>query len=234
MARSTFEGPILAGTNRFPPFRNVGSVGLQQTGSLGFTNSPASSGGAQFSGGSGTAVTGGQTYPNTQAIVYTPNSSSTTLTPALTTADTTSVFYRTFVMYVPTGSTITGYYVAVGDIPVFTTGTVSGVTVSLSNQYAYNGAFGATYAITNSLTAAGLATWATLTKTQVRNQQSTSTDIVLPNGQFNVSQIVWTVAVNGSSLAGPINSGDIWLGLTYVQSDPNVGSATAYPYGNFD
>lgn len=234
MARSTFEGPILAGTNRFPPFRNVGSVGLQQTGSLGFTNTPATSGGAQFSGGSGTAVTGGQLYPNTQAIVYTPNSANTTLTPATTTADTSSVVYRTFVMYVPTSSTITGYYVAVGDIPVPSSGSVSGVTVSLSNQFAYNGAITATYAVTNTLTAAGLATWQTLTKTQIRNQQATSTDIVLPNGQSNVSQVVWTVAVNGTSLVTPFNSGDIWLGLTYVQSDPNVGSATAYPYGNFD
>jgi len=231
MARSTFEGPILAGTNRFPPFRNVGSVDLAQNGQLTFTNS--NSGTPGFAGASTVPVTGGQTYPNTPAIVYTPNSANTTLTPASTTADSSSVYYRVFVMYVPAGSTIVDY-VADIVIPTIASGTISSVQVSLSNQFAYNGAFGATYALSSATAVTGRNTWNTLTATQITNSLSTSTDIVLPNGQFNVSQIVWTIAINGSSLSGALTAGSVSLTLRYIQADSNIGSATAYPYGNFD
>lgn len=231
MARSTFEGPILAGTNRFPPFRNVGSVDLAQNGQFSFANT--TSGTPGFSGGSAIAVTGGQTYPNTPAIVYTPNSANTTLTPALTTADSGSFVYRVFVMYVPAGSTIVDY---VADIvaPVITSGTFSGVTIQLSNQFAYSGAFGATYASSVNTVNTGRVSWSTLTATQIANSQSTSTDIVLPNGQFNVSQIVWTVWVTGTGITLPFTAGSVSLTLRYIQADGNIGSATAYPFGNFD
>lgn len=231
MARSTFEGPILAGTNRFTPFRNIGSVDLAQNGQLTFTN--LNSGTPGFAGASTVPVTGGQTYPNIPAIVYTPNSANTTLTAASTTADTTSTYYRVFVMYVPAGSTIVDY---VADIvaPSFQSGSFSGVQVSLSNQFAYNGQIGATYATSVSTVNTGRVSWNTLSATQITNAQSTSTDIVLPNGQFNVSQIVWTVAINGTSLVIPFTAGSVSLTLRYIQADGNIGSATAYPFGNFD
>ena len=54
MGRSTFEGPILSGDNRFGALRDVGYVRLSQTGQLLLTNTTV--GTAGYSGGSGQFV----------------------------------------------------------------------------------------------------------------------------------------------------------------------------------
>jgi len=54
MGRSTFEGPILSGDQRFGPQRDVGSVILSQYVFMNFANT--TSGTAGYGGGSGTFV----------------------------------------------------------------------------------------------------------------------------------------------------------------------------------
>ena len=55
MARSTFDGPILSGDNRFGPQRNVGYATLTQNGYLDLLNNTANTAG--YSGGSTQFVT---------------------------------------------------------------------------------------------------------------------------------------------------------------------------------
>ena len=54
MARTTFEGPILSGDNRFGPIRDVGYTDLVQTAYLDFSNT--TSGTTGYSGGSGVFI----------------------------------------------------------------------------------------------------------------------------------------------------------------------------------
>ena len=52
MGRSTFEGPVLSGDNRFGPLRNVGYQRLSQNCILDFS-ATGGSGTANYAGGSG-------------------------------------------------------------------------------------------------------------------------------------------------------------------------------------
>lgn len=72
MARSTFEGPILSGDNRFGALRNVGSVALAQSATLNLANVTANTAG--YAGASGSFVDSNG-IPNTSGVVYTPSSS---------------------------------------------------------------------------------------------------------------------------------------------------------------
>ena len=56
MGRSTFDGPILSGDNKFPPFRNVGYTDLAQFCDIDLSNNV--NGTAQTSGTSGAFVNG--------------------------------------------------------------------------------------------------------------------------------------------------------------------------------
>jgi hypothetical protein len=47
------------------------------------------------------------------------------------------------------------------------------------------------------------------------------------------SQVVVTLKITNTSLVAP-TSGQIAVTLKYAQQDLNIGSSTAYPYGNFD
>lgn len=230
MARSTFEGPILAGNNRFPPFRNVGSASLVQAGSITLTNTTGNTAG--YAGASGQFVTGGQTFPNTATTVYTPSSTNPVLSAQTIPADTSSQIYRGFVMYLPTGSDINTIDIDVGVVPTVASGTISTITVYVSNNYTVQGGT-PTYAATGTISAVGRQSLATFTGTQLANQFSSSTDILLPNGQANVSQVVFTVSIAGTSMT-TLNAGALYFTVRYAQADPSVGSATAYPYGNFD
>ncbi|NBS68062.1 hypothetical protein EBT31_04000, partial [bacterium] len=96
MARSTFEGPVLSGTQRFGAFRNVGYTSLVQSATLNIANTTANTAG--FGGSSGQFVDSNN-IPNGPTTVYTP-STSTTYTATSIPADSATV-YRGFVAYLP-------------------------------------------------------------------------------------------------------------------------------------
>jgi hypothetical protein len=74
MARSTFDGPILSGTQRFGNFRNVGYVDLVQTAALNIANTTANTAG--YGGSSGIFIASNG-IPNSATTVYTPSTSTT-------------------------------------------------------------------------------------------------------------------------------------------------------------
>ena len=71
MGRSTFEGPILSGDQRFGPQRDVGYTVLSQACFLDFSKTTA--GQAGFAGSSGVFVTANN-IPNQAATIYAPQS----------------------------------------------------------------------------------------------------------------------------------------------------------------
>jgi len=228
MARSTFEGPILAGTNRYPPFRNVGSVELTQNAGMILTNTTINTAG--YSGNSGVFVTNGQTFSNSATTVYVPSTTNPVLAAQAIPADSATQIYRGFVMYLPAGSHLENVTIDVGVVPTVASGTISTITVYVSNNYTVQGGT-PTYAATGTITAVGRQSLATFTGTQLANQFSTSTDIVLPNGQFNVSQLVFTISIAGSTMT-TLNAGTVYFTAFYSQSD-SAGTPTLYPFGNF-
>lgn len=229
MARSTFEGPVLSGTQRFGAFRNVGYTSLVQSATLNIANTTANTAG--FGGSSGQFVDSNN-IPNGYTTVYTP-STSTTYTATSIPADSATV-YRGFVAYLPAGSRINDIFVDIGVITTFTSGSLTSVQVLVSNDYTA-AAGTATYAQTAVLTspAVGRQSLAAFTATQLANQQSTSTDIIQTNGEPPLSQVVFTVAsINGTNVA--ITGGTYYFTIRYTQPDGNIGTTTTYPYGNFD
>lgn len=229
MGRSTFEGPILAGDNRYPPFRNVGSADLVQAVGMVLTNTTPNT--VNYGGSSGQFVTAEQSIINTAATVYTPSATSSVLTATTIPADTATQIYRGAVCYLPVGSDINDVLVDVGVVPTVASGTISTITVYVSNNYTVQGGT-PTYAATGNITAVGRQALATFTGTQLANLFSSSTDIALPNGQSNVSQVVFTISIAGSTMT-TINAGTLYFTVRYSQADGNIGTATAYPYGNF-
>ena len=207
MARSTFEGPILAGDNRFGPLRNVGYTEAVQTAYIDITNTTAGTSG--YSGGSGIFVASNG-IPNSQATVYSP--SATTFPPVAQTipADTATNVYRGAVMYLPYGSTIKDVLIDCGNLVAVSGGSAAftSATVYVSNNYtAASGT--ARYAQTGSVTAVGRQSLSTFTTSQLYNQQlGTPGDITNPpaSGQGTspysslVSQLVFTVAIVGTAL----------------------------------
>lgn len=231
MARSTFEGPILSGDQRFGPFRNVGYADLAQSVGLNIATTTANT--ANYGGASGVYVRSNG-IPNAQATVYTPNSASTTLTATSIPADSATV-YRGAVMYIPAGSKIVDIFADIGVVTTFTSGTLTSVQINVSNDYVA-AAGTCTYAQTAVLASGGSVgrqSFNAFTATQLANQQATSTDIVQANGQPNLSQIVFTIAsINSTNVA--ITGGTYYFTLRYIQPDGNIGTTTTYPYGNFD
>ena len=229
MARSTFEGPVLSGTQRFGAFRNVGYTSLVQSATLNIANTTANTAG--FGGSSGQFVDSNN-IPNGYTTVYTP-STSTTYTATSIPADSATV-YRGFVAYLPAGSRINDIFVDIGVITTFTSGSLTSVQINVSNDYvAATGT--CTYAQTAVLTspAVGRQSFNAFTATQLANQQSTSTDIIQTNGEPPLSQVVFTVAsINGTNVA--ITGGTYYFTIRYTQPDGNIGTTTTYPYGNFD
>ena len=229
MARSTFEGPVLSGTQRFGAFRNVGYTSLVQSATLNIANTTANTAG--FGGSSGQFVDSNN-IPNGYTTVYTP-STSTTYTATSIPADSATV-YRGYVAYLPAGSRINDIFVDIGVITTFTSGSLTSVQINVSNDYvAATGT--CTYAQTAVLTspAVGRQSFNAFTATQLANQQSTSTDIIQTNGEPPLSQVVFTVAsINGTNVA--ITGGTYYFTIRYTQPDGNIGTTTTYPYGNFD
>ena len=209
MARSTFEGPVLSGDNKFGPLRNVGYTDLVQYCDLDFTNTTANT--VLYSGGSGQFVNGNG-IPNQNATVYTP--SSTVFPPVAQTipADTATNVYRGAVMYLPYGSNLNDVFVDVGVVPAVAGGTAAftSATVYVSNNYTAAGGT-AKYFSTGSITAVGRQSLSTFTAAQIAAQAGTTGDITNPpsasgGGQNTnpygslVSQLVFTTAIVGTAL----------------------------------
>jgi hypothetical protein len=231
MARSTFEGPILSGDNRFGPLRNVGYAMLAQHTDINLaTTTPNTAG---YSGSSGVFVNGNG-IPNAPAIVYTPGT--TTYAPVTIPADNATNVYRGVVCYLPAGCDFDGINIDCQTAVAVSGGTASltSVTAYVSNNYTA-AAGTATYFNTGAISAAGRQALSTFTGTQITNQSNTSTDIIQPNGQPNLSQVVITLAIVGTTLdTRTALTGAFSFFVRYIQRDGNIGTTTAYPYGNFD
>ena len=225
MARSTFEGPVLSGDNRFGALRDVGYTALAQYTTMNFTNTTANTAG--YSGAS-TQYVGSNGIPNSNAVVYSPSSSVYPPVAATPTADSATVVYRGFVAYLPVGARIEDLIVDVGVVPTETG--ASSTSLYISNGFATSSS--AQYGSIASLTTGRNAV--TLTATQLAAWQSTTLDVTAANGVAPVSQVVFNIAVNGSGMSGGPTSGAVYFTIRYTQADGNIGSTTAYPYGNFD
>lgn len=226
MARSTFDGPVLVGDNRFGPLRNVGYAELVQGVSMALTNTTPGTAGY---GGASTQFVANVNIPNTTATIYTPGTT-TYAVATVPTADTSSLINRGCVFYVPVGADLHDVLIDMQVLPTTAAGTVSGVTVFVSNKYETSAG---NYFQTGSLTSIGRGALATFTAAQMGNQQSTSADIIQANGQPNISQIVVTIAIAGSSMT-TLTAGTFNITLRYATPDGNIGTATTYPYGNLD
>lgn len=231
MGRSTFDGPILSGDLRFGPFRNVGYETSTQQAYLNFLNTTANTAG--FSGSSGNFISSNN-IPNAISSVYVPSAFLPLGQNTIQTipADTSSQIYRGWVCYVPIGCDIDTALIDVAVVPTVASGTLSTIKCYVSNNYTVEGGT-PTYGSVASISATGRQTFA-YSASGVTNANNTSTDIIgINNGQNSVSQIVFTLSMAGTSMT-TLSAGQIYLALRYVQPDGNIGTATAYPYGNFD
>lgn len=231
MARSTFDGPVLVGDLRFGATRNVGYTELVQGVTLDLTNVTANTAG--YSGASGKFVATNN-VPNTVGVVYTPSASVFPPVAATIPADSATNIYRGWVAYVPTGADIHDVLVDVGVVPTVAAGTLTSIQVLVSNGFTA-AAGTAAYANTAVLTspAVGRQALATFTATQMANQQGTSADITNQGSPSSLSQVVVTLALVGTSMTS-ISAGKLYITLRYATPDGQIGTATAYPYGNLD
>jgi len=240
MARSTFEGPILSGDNRFGPLRDVGYTVLEQDCYIDLSNTTV--GTAGYSGGSGQFVSS-NTIPNLQGVVYTPSSTFSTSGPTVQTlpADTSTQVYRGVVMYLPINSQIITFDVDyISAITGESGATLSNVSVFVSNNYTAAGGT-PTYgtAVISSSTGVGTAgrLSTTYTATNLINMLATTSDIQNPQVGTQpsfFSQIVFTLSITGSTSVAVPTGGKLNFTVRYTQADPNIGNSTTYPYGNFD
>lgn len=231
MGRATFEGPVIAGDNRFGPLRNVGYAMLAQHTDINLATTTANTAG--YSGGSGVFVNGNG-IPNAPAVVYTPGTS--TYAPVTIPADTATNVYRGVVCYLPTGCDLDGVNIDCQTVVAVAGGSasLSSVTALVSNSFTVAGGT-PTYFATGAISAVGRQALSTFTAAQITNQSNTSTDIIQPNGQPNLSQVVITLAIVGTGLDTRTSlTGAFSFFVRYIQKDGNIGTTTAYPFGNFD
>ena len=233
MGRSTFEGPVLSGDNRFGPTRNVGYVETIQSVALNLATTTANTAG--YSGASAVYINSNN-IPNQNAVIYTP--SSTVVASAATgVSDTATLVARGAVFYLPAGCRIVDMFVDVGAVATVTggTATLTSQTVYISNTYANALTSTATYAVTGALSSVGRASLTAFSATQLTNQQATSTDVIGLTSVPNLSQVVFNIALVGVNLdSRTALAGQYYFTVRYTQPDGNIGSTTAYPYGNFD
>jgi len=236
MGRSTFDGPILSGDNRFGPVRDVGYTDLVQTALLDFS---VTSAGTNYGGGSGVFVASNN-IPNSAATIYTPQSgvySTNGPTKASApTADATTLVYRGVVFYLPYSCNITDVILDIGTVPKDSAGTPLAVTAIqpyVSNNFATSTGVYATFA--NISSPAAQRYTATFVGSQLTNSNATLQDFqnLQPGQQPSwFSQVVVTLGMTTS--AAGLSSGQVEVTLRYNQNDMNIGNTTTYPYGNFD
>jgi hypothetical protein len=229
MGRSTFEGPVLSGDNRFGPYRNTGSVTLTQNGYLNLLNTTANTAG--YSGGSSQFVASNN-IPNSLATIWTPSSTVPLAqqTAVVPTADTTSNIYRGWVCYIPAGCDLDIPIIDVAVVP--TGGTITTIKMYVSNTFTAEGGT-PLYGSVSSISSTGRQTFA-YTAAGVTSANSTPADIVGVNGTQQLSQVVFTLSIAATATLLTPTAGQIYVALRYVQPDGNIGTTTAYPYGNFD
>lgn len=231
MARSTFEGPVLAGDSRFGPLRNVGYQRLTQDCYIDFSNTTAQTAG--YSGGS-TQFVNGNTIPNSNATVYTAAGGATYPAVAVTpTADASTAIYRGVVMWVPTGVTIET--ITIDYLTALTvTGTLSSVSWLVSNGFVTSAPTYATVTLGSTTVGTVGRQTTTYSAANLTNMLATTSDINTgTNSPATMSQIVFTLAIVGTGLSA-LSAGKFNLHIGYSQNDANIGNATTYPYGNFD
>ena len=239
MARTTFEGPIISGDNRFGALRDIGYTVLEQDCYIDLSNTTVGTNG--YSGGSGQFVWGNN-IPNLNGTVYTPSSTYSASGPTTQTipADASTQVYRGVVMYLPINSQILDIIV---DYPLAITGesgaTLSNTSVFVSNNYTAAGGT-PTYATAVISSSTGVGTAGRLTTsytgTNLLNMLATTSDIQNPTLGANpsfLSQIVFTLSITGTSVAAP-TGGKLNFIVRYAQNDNNIGTLTTYPYGNLD
>ena len=230
MARATFDGPILSGDNRFGPLRNVGYTDLVQATDIDFSVTTLATAG--YSGGSSQFVWSNN-IPNINGTVYTPSSTTFPSVANTPTADTSTNIYRGVVMYIPAGSQIVDVIVDYVTAMTITSSALTSTDVYVSNNFVTSSPTYASASIaTTTVGSAGRKTVA-YTGTQLNNMLATTTDILQPNGNPNLSQVVFTVAIVGTGLSA-LSAGKFNFVLRYVQPDNNIGTSTTYPYGNLD
>jgi hypothetical protein len=222
MARSTFEGPILSGDNRFGPLRNVGYALLSQSAQLTLTNTSANT--ANYGGASGQFVASNG-IPNSNGTVFTPGTNNA----ATITADSATALYRGVIFYLPVGSSIENVFIDTVVVPTNAGGAIT-VTPYISNTFA---TAAGTIATAAAISAVGRTT-ATYTAAQAPVAYSTSSDVPGINGNPALSQVVVTIAMTAGSGLTTISAGQLIVTLQYTQNDPNIGTTTTYPFGNFD
>jgi len=232
MGRSTFEGPVLSGDNRFGPLRNVGYQRLSQNCILDFA-ATGGSGTANYAGGSGQFVSSNN-IPNQAAVIYTP--SATAYPPAVTTptADASTAIYRGCVFYLPVNCQIESIVVDYITALSLTSSTLSSVSILVSNGFVTSSpTYGTvTLGTTTVGTAGRIAT--TYSAANLGNMLSTPADITTGNNNpSQLSQVVATLAIVGTGLSALVG-GKFNIDINYVQDDNNIGNSTTYPYGNFD
>lgn len=227
MARATFDGPVLVGDTRFGPLRNVGTAELVQGIQLNFANTTQGTAGY---GGSSGIFAESNSIPNTAGVVYNPGTNPATV--QTITADTaaTGTIYRGCVFYVPVGSDLHDVLIDVQALPTVTSGTFGNLVFYVSNKFETSTA---AYFQTGAGAGLGRTALSTFTATQMANQQATSNDIITGGSQPNVSQVVVTCAINGTTMTG-LSGGIINITLRYGTPDTNIGNLTTYPYGNLD
>jgi hypothetical protein len=225
MARATFEGPILSGDNRFGPLRDVGYADLAQNADLILTNTTVNTAG--YGGSSGQYVSN-VTIPNGNGVVYTPSATVYPPVPATITADGATAVYRGYVAYLPVGSTINDFIVDCGVIPALSGSTGTAVYISNGFNTGTTPAYGTVASV-----AVGRNT-VTYTAAQIANIQSTTADITQGQQPSTLSQVVFNIAIAGSGMSGGPTAGKMYFTVRYTQVDGQLGSTTAYPYGNLD
>ena len=234
MGRSTFEGPIISGDNRFGPLRNIGYAQLVQNVDLDISN--ATVGTSTYAGASGQFVASNG-IPNLNGVVYVPSATATPTAQTLP-ADSATNVYRGAVLYLPTGADLDDVLLDIATVFSVTGGSASLTSVQFLVSNNYTAAAGtAAYFQTGVITsnAVGRQSLATFTSTQIGNQTSTSTDIYQGGTQPNLSQVVVTIAMVGTALNTRTSmAGQLNVTLRYTQPDNNIGNLTTYPYGNFD
>ena len=237
MARSTFSGPILAGSSRFGGIRDVGYTDLAQDCSIVLTNTTVATAG--YSGGSGQFVNGNQ-IPNINGTVYTRSSTAYPPTAAVITADSgtggAGTLYRGIVFYMPTSSSINDFLIDTNVAITATGGTIGTVSVQIGN--AFNDT---TYGSITSANASTGRNTITQTGAQLLATNSTTVDFTNPMGLVDpatFSQVVVTFTIpytGGTGTTLPtITAGTFTAAMRYTQVDANIGNSTTYPYGNFD
>lgn len=233
MGRSTFEGPILAGDNRFGALRNVGLARLSQDCFIDFS-ATGGNGTAGYAGGSGVFVDS-NSIPNTNGVVYTAAGGSTFPPVVVTpTADSSTAIYRGVVFYLPVGCQIESLVVDYITALTVTNTTLSSVSVLISNGFVTsNPTYGTATLGTTTVGTAGRQTM-TYTGANLQNMLSTTADIATgTSSPSQISQVVFTLAIVGTGLSAP-TAGKFNFAVNYMQNDPNIGNTTTYPYGNFD